>query len=250
MTAKQLYEKLDAAIPRSLSEEWDNDGLMVEANEKEIKKVLVTLDATLPAIEYAAMNGFDCIVTHHPLIFRPLGRVTLDSNIARRVMLLINNGISVMSFHTRLDKVGGGVNDALAARLGLKNTAPLPSLGVVGELAEETPLREFSEFVRDMLSCDSVRFSDARRPVRRVAVVGGSGDDLIPEAIGAGADTFVTGEGHHNTFADAAESGINYVVAGHYETEDPVCERLVGLIKEAAPDGVVEYFPSKPHFTV
>lgn len=250
MTAKQLYEKLDAEIPRSLSEEWDNDGLMVEANEKEIKKVLVTLDATLPAIEYAVLHGFDCIVTHHPLIFRPLGRVTLDSNIARRVMLLINNGISVMSFHTRLDKVGGGVNDALAARLGLKNVTPLPSLGVVGELDEETPLREFAEYVRDMLSCDSVRFSDARKPVRRVAVVGGSGDDLIPEAICAGADTFVTGEGHHNTFADAAESGINYVVAGHYETEDPVCERLAGLIKEAAPDAVVEYFPSKPHFTV
>ena len=120
MTVKQLYDILDSRIPRSLSCEWDNDGLMCCPNgEKEVKKVLIALDVTAQVVEYAISGGYDAIVSHHPFIFKGMKSINEESYISEKAIRLIQNGISVFSFHTRLDAVSGGVNDRLCELLEL-----------------------------------------------------------------------------------------------------------------------------------
>ena len=236
MTVKELYEKLSARIPESLSEEWDNDGLMCSSDSSaEVKRVLLTLDVTEEVVDYAIERSYDLIVSHHPLIFRPVSKFTEDNHVARKIIKLINNGISVFSFHTRLDKVSGGVNDTLAALLSLSSVSCFGEgeLGRVGTLSREMEFDEFSEFVKGALGVSSIRVANAYNTVRRVAVVGGDGKDYIAAAVKAGADTYVSGRLSYNTMEEAAELGINLVEAGHYHTEVPVLSFLAELISAA-----------------
>ena len=102
MTVKELYQKMSERIPENLSEEWDNDGLMCSSDTSaDVRRALVSLDVTEEIVDYAIENGFDLIVSHHPLIFKPISSLTEDSNVARKVIKLISNNISVFSFHTR-----------------------------------------------------------------------------------------------------------------------------------------------------
>ena len=122
---KELYDYLDKKIPRALSCEWDNDGLMVCADaEKSARRVLLALDATDEVAKYAAENGFDAVVTHHPMIFSPLRALNTLDPTAKKALFFAKNDIAVMSFHTRLDALDGGVNDTLAEKLGVENAVP------------------------------------------------------------------------------------------------------------------------------
>ena len=99
-------------IPESLSEPWDNDGIMCSSDSSaEVNNILITLDITEEVVDYAIGRNFDLIISHHPLIFKPLSRITEDNHISRKLIKLISNNVSVFSFHTRADKVEGGVND-------------------------------------------------------------------------------------------------------------------------------------------
>ncbi|MBQ8696180.1 MAG: Nif3-like dinuclear metal center hexameric protein [Clostridia bacterium] len=241
MNVRELYNYLDDRIPASLSCEWDNDGLMVEADgDREVKKVLISLDVTPDAVGYAVEGGFDVILSHHPLIFKPLKSVNDDSYISRMVKKLLVNGISVMSFHTRLDRVEGGVNDALAAVIGLTDIEPMPEIGRVGNLGEEVYIDDFVGFVRDVLGCEHVDFV-GERPVYRVAVVGGDGKDNFADAVKNGADTYLTGSMSYNTMVDAAYMGINVIEAGHFQTEHPVCTVLAQTLSEQGIDCEIYY---------
>jgi len=148
------------------------------------------------------------------------------------VIKLISNNVSVFSFHTRADKVEGGVNDLLAEAIGLVDIEPFgeEGLGRIGTLPEETTLEEFCNDVKISLEADGVRFADAYNPVRRVAVVGGDGKDFVRDAISDGADTYLSGRIGYNVMEEAAEMGINLVEAGHYFTEQPVCEFFASLV--------------------
>ena len=239
MTIQTLMTHLDKLYPRSLSCSWDNDGLMCCSDPSaEIKKVLISLDATKAAIDYAAKNGYDLLLTHHPMIFRGAKSVTPDSLVGGRVLYALNNGVSVISLHTRLDAGENGVNDCLAHLLNLANVRPFgdadaPSLGRIGEQPLYTDLA-FSYFwpiVKMKLNLPYL-LTAGERPVRRVAVCGGAGDDLLEAAKAAGADTFITGEMSYNRMEDAAEMGMNVLVGGHYFTEAPVCRRLQELVRE------------------
>lgn len=232
MNVRELYNYLDERIPSSLSCEWDNDGLMVESDgAREVKKVLISLDVTPDAVAEAVEKGCDVIISHHPLIFKPLRSVNDDSVIAQMVKTLVKNDISVMSFHTRLDVVEGGVNDALAAVIGLTDVEPMPEIGRVGHLSEEVYIDDFVGFVRDVLGCEHVDFV-GEDPVYRVAVVGGDGKDNFSDAIACGADTYLTGSMSYNTMVDAAYMGVNVIEAGHFYTEQPVCTVLAQTLTE------------------
>ena len=147
MTVREVYNKLSERIPDSLREEWDNDGLMCASDDsREVCRALVTLDVTEEVVDYAVANHFDLILSHHPLIFRPLGAVNEDSHVARKVIRLIKNDIAVVSLHTRADKVEGGVNATLCEVLGIKNAVPFGEgdLGRIGTLDEELNMEDFS----------------------------------------------------------------------------------------------------------
>ncbi len=240
MTVKELYAKFCEKIPESLSCEWDNDGIMCAPDlSREVNRVLITLDVTEEIVDYVVEREFDLIISHHPLIFKPLSHLTEENHVARKVIKLASNDVSVFSFHTRADKVPGGVNDILAEEIGLRDVAPFgeDGLGRIGNLAEESELESFAEDVKIALGADSVRYSDGYNSVRRVAVVGGDGKDYVRDAIAAGADTYLSGRLSYNVMEEAADMGINLVEAGHYFTEFPITSFFSKLVLELD-DGV------------
>ena len=233
MTVKELYDKLSAVISEDLCEEWDNDGIMCCPDlSSEVSRVLVTLDVTEEIVDYAISRGFDLIVSHHPLIFRPVSKINEENHISRKLIKLISNGISVFSFHTRADKVKGGVNDILARIIGLVDVSPFGEggLGRIGTLPQETDLDVFADGVKRALSSDCVKIADAYNPVKRVALVGGDGKDYVNAALDMGADTYLSGRISYNIMEEATDMGINLIEAGHYFTEFPVTGFFASLV--------------------
>ncbi len=233
MTVLELYKHFDNLFPKELSCEWDNDGLMCcPEPSREVCRVLVCLDVTDEALDTAIEDGFDVIISHHPLIFKGLKAINDENFVSRKAIKLIRSGISVMSFHTRLDAAKGGVNDVLARILHVNNATPFgEGIGRIGTLSAPAELLEFAKFVKNTLGAPSVSVADAKREVFRVAVLGGSGKDELAAAILAGADTYVSGELGHHTLTDAPEMNINVIEAGHFYTEAPVCEFLFDQLK-------------------
>lgn len=229
LTVNQLYQKLNETIPPSLSCEWDNDGLMCCPNgEREVRRILLTLDVTAAAVARATEGGYDLILSHHPLIFKGLRALNDGNAVAAKAMTLVREGISVFSFHTRLDAVGGGVNDVLADLLGLENTVSFGEEGIgrIGTLAEPMAAEDFARLVKERLCAPFVLLADGGVPSHRVAVLGGNGSDDLAAAMAAGADTFVSGELKYHSLVDAPEERINLIEAGHFFTENPILPTL------------------------
>ncbi len=236
MTVEQLVKQLDEIIPKTLSEPWDNDGCdVIPDKNAEVTRVLCALDCTSVAIDMAVKWGCNVIITHHPLVFKPLASVVSDDSVGKRVIECIKRGIAVISFHTRLDIIEGGVNDTLARLLGIKNTESFIPYGRIGEV-EEQSFEEFSALVAekhklDICALQRVKSTDK---VKRVAVISGCGKDEISQVIAAGADTFVTGEVMHNHMIDCKEMGLNLICATHYATERIIIPILADKVREFA----------------
>lgn len=238
MTVYELNKYLNQKIPRELSCSWDNDGLMCcPDGNKEVKRALFCMDVTPQAIDFAIEKGYDLIVSHHPLIFKGVKSISGDFGIPSRIIKLIKNDVSVMSFHTRFDSVDGGVNDALAELFELSDVEKVLCDGVemmrVGNLKEEMPIDKFVELVKEKLGCEHLNFASNSGKVHRLALLGGGGGSFIRDAQNAGADTYLSGEiGYHN-LTDCNDYRINLIEAGHYFTENPSLKNLSKFILEA-----------------
>ena len=252
MTVRELYLKLDKKIPRALSCAWDNDGLMCcPDGDREVRRVLVALDATDEVCRHAIEGGYDMILTHHSLIFKGIKAFEDENAIVAKTIKLVHANIAVMSFHTRLDALEGGVNDTLAGVLGLKNVESfigegLP-IGRVGEFDAPMSLEDFAGKVKETLGAPFVLVSDSGREVRRVAVVGGDGKDFIAQARALGADTYVSGRFDYHSMTDTPDTvggGINLIEAGHFFTEHPVTSVLKNDVESLLPDATVTIFSS------
>jgi dinuclear metal center YbgI/SA1388 family protein len=188
MKVKEYDRFFGEKITRELSLSWDNDGLMCCPDpEREVRRVLAVLDITEEAVDEAIRGGYDLILSHHPLVFRGVKSLTARDGVGRKLLKLVQYGISAMSFHTRLDALTGGVNDLLAASLGLTEVTPFGAeqIGRVGNLREETSPEEFARLVKKTLHAPTVLLSSAGKRVSRVAVLGGSGRDDLFAAIAA-----------------------------------------------------------------
>ncbi len=247
MTVNELYKKLIVRMPDALCESWDNDGYMVCTNgDAEVRRVLLSLDITEEVVDFAIENRFDLIVSHHPLIFRPLSSITEDNPVGCKLIKLIRAGIPVFSFHTRADRVEGGVNDVLADLLGLSETQPLAEdgMGRVGYLEEPMALEDFAERVKAQLQTPILRVSDGGNLVHKVALLGGEGKDYLAAALSSGADTYLSGSLGYHTMEDGPELGINLVEAGHYHTEQAVLSFFEELISAIDPAVLCHSMPS------
>ena len=245
MTIREFYAALEERLPRSLSWDWDNDGISCAPDlDAPVTGVLIALDSTEDAVEAAIEAGANVLLTHHPMLFRGLKTVDGHDTGSRKVIRLIRHGITAMAFHTRLDAANGGVNDCLAAALGLTSIEPFGDnanpagkpIGRVGDLPAEVTADEFIKTVKTALDLPNLIFAGCGKPVRRVAVVGGAGDDDIFAAVAAGADTYITGELRYHQLCDAPYGDINLIMAGHYHTEAPVLARLAELCAEICPE--------------
>ena len=255
MTIRDLYAALEQRLPRSLSWDWDNDGISCAPDlDAPMTGVLIALDPTEDAVEAAIEAGANVLLTHHPMLFRGLKTVDGHDTGSRKVIRMIQNGITAMAFHTRLDAADEGVNDCLAAALGLTNAEPFGDasnsagkpIGRVGDLPREMTADEFIQTLKTALDLPNLIFAGCGKPVRRVAVVGGAGDDDIAAAVAAGADTYVTGELRYHQLCDAPYGDINLIMAGHYHTEAPVLARLAVLCGEICPETPVRVVKSTP----
>ena len=222
--------------PRDLAMAWDNVGLLVGDGEAEVHKVLVALDVTEAVAAEAVTVGADLIVAHHPLMncaWHKVQHVTADDAQGRIITALLCGGISAICMHTNLDAADGGVNDALAEKLGLLQTEYLTDekIGRVGTLKCQIPLVEFTRFVVKSLGCNGLRYTDCGRPVHRVAVGGGACGEYIAQAIALGCDTFVTSDLRYHDFLDTKE--LNLIDAGHFPTEQVIVPELCRRLQAA-----------------
>ena len=254
-TVADILKFVETLAPRAMKMDWDNVGLLCGSKRTPVTRVLVALDPFEHVCEEAAAWGAEVIVTHHPIIFRPVPNVTDETSIGRGLMTLIQNNISAVNAHTNLDQAPGGVNDELAKRLGLIDAEILNPCGTTGSgepwgllragLVPEQPLDDFLNRVKVQLGCDGLRYVNAGKPVRKVCVGGGSCADGMHEAIAAGCDTFVTADVKYNQFWDAKDLGLNLIDAGHFYTENPVVSVLAEKISAAFPG--VEVKVSESH---
>ena len=217
--------------------DWDNVGHLLGDPDSQVSRVLVALDITEDVADEALAHGCELIVAHHPVMncrWLPVHSVRSDTPQGHLLLKLLRNGVSAICMHTNLDVAWGGVNDILAEKLKLVDPGPLcdSGLGRVGRLEEPMDLADFVRFVSRSLGCNGVRYAGAGKPVCRVAVGGGACGDFEDDAIRAGCDTFVTADLSYHQFLDAKGKGINLIDAGHFPTEDPVCEKLVQYVSD------------------
>ena len=243
--AKDILQFIESIAPTELKMDWDNMGLLCGRGDKEVRTILVALDPFPHVCQEAAEIGADLLVTHHPLIFEVLKAVTDQATVGQAIMTLIRSDITAINAHTNLDCAEGGVNDMLAERLELKDISVIGSEHLLRAGNYESSLPDFLEQVKTRLGCEGLRYVDGGRPVRKVAVGGGSCGSELQEVIEAGCDTFVTADIKYNQFWDAKAFGINLIDAGHFHTENPVCAVLAEKLQAAFPE--IKVILSKSH---
>lgn len=238
---KEVLRALEQFAPLPLQEDYDNAGLQVGLTETDASGALLCLDVTEEVIDEAISLGCNLIVSHHPLIFRPLRRLTDQNMVQRCVMKAVKNDITIISMHTNLDNAIGGVNYKMAGIMQLADVRPLApktvmgtegGSGVVGVLPQPMSAGEFVGMLKERFAVECVQANELlRRPISRVALCGGAGAFLLDEAIACQADAFVTGEMHYHEYF-GHEQEIQICVIGHYQSEQYTNEILQSIIKE------------------
>jgi dinuclear metal center YbgI/SA1388 family protein len=242
-TLKDVIGLLEEIAPTYLAEPWDNPGLQVGSYSHAITGIFLALDPTLKAVKGASRRRAQLLLTHHPLLFKPLSQLDMDSYPGNVILEAVKSGISVVAVHTNLDAVRGGINDILAELLDLQQVDVLKAadevdgagLGRIGNLPEPGPLSELAKSVKGILGAKKLRVvgGDSLQ-VRRVAVVGGSGGGLVALASQKGADLLLTGDVSHHHALEAESLGIALIDTGHFQMEKKAfrifAERLRGML--------------------
>ena len=230
--AGMILDALFEQMPKELAEGYYNVGLLAGSRNNTVTTVLCALDLNSRVVDEAIAAGAELIVTHHPILFRGRKNLCEDDPEGAMLVKLVRAGISLIAMHTNFDAAGNGVNDALAARLGLENVTAHESGMRIGDIMETT-LASLAGDVENKLGGVVRRYGNAGDDVRRVAVMGGSGGDYAKIALENGADAFVTGEIGYHYALDMYDRGMGVLEAGHAATELPavglLAEKLKGL---------------------
>lgn len=248
-TVADILAVIEKLAPPYMKEDWDHVGLNCGHLNQPVKKVLIALDPFMDVCQEAAATGADLLVTHHALLWTP-GFITDADEQGRCALCLIENHIAHINAHTNLDCAPNGVNDQLAKCLGLRDIEVIEPRGADENgnnwgllrrgTVEDQPLSTFLSTVKAKLQCNGLRFVDSGRDVRCIAVGGGACASELMQVASAGCDTFVTADVKYNQFWDAKSLGINLIDAGHFHTENPVCNYLAKELRNAFPEITVE----------
>ena len=239
-TVREMEAALFELAPREGTMDWDNVGHLLGDPRQEVSRCMVALDITHAVAEEAIAAGCQLIGSHHPIMnckWSQVQTVRDDTFQGSLLTRLLRANVSAICMHTNLDVAEGGVNDVLAQALGIRKPERFTNEGAgrCGWLAEPMALPEFVRLVSKALGCNGVRYADAGKPVHRVAVGGGACGEFEDAAIYAGCDTFVTSDLSYHQFVDAKVKGINLIDAGHFPTEDPVCEKVIAFLSGRFP---------------
>ena len=228
MLCKEIMRVIEASYPREAALDFDNVGLLAGRAEKEVERVYIALDATDAVIDHAVEAGADMLITHHPLIFSPMKKITDEDFISRRVVKLIQNDLSYYAMHTNYDVLGMaelsekilGIRDTEVLDITMEKDGRAEGIGRVGTLEKPVTLEECCVYVKHRLNLGSLKvFGDMQAEVSRLAISPGSGKTAVSAAIAKGADVLVTGDIGHHDGLDAVEQGLSVIDAGHYGTE-------------------------------
>ena len=241
----EVLNALEQFAPLPLQEDYDNAGLQVGLTETEVSGALLCLDVTEAVVDEAVAKGCNLIVSHHPLIFHKLRRVSDEDYVQRTVMKAIKNDVAIAAMHTNMDAAFGGVNFKIAEKMGLHDLTFFGKReeaggvsggeGVIGSFAEAMAADDFVRMLKEVFDVECVMTNELlRRPIGKVALCGGAGDFLLPEAAATGADAFVTGEMHYHQFFGYGQR-LQIAVIGHYQSEQFTKEIFRDIIGRDCP---------------
>lgn len=239
-----VYNFIDKIAPFESQMDFDNSGLLIGDFDKKINKILLTLDITSEVVYEALKLNINLIISHHPVIFKPIKKINFDSV----CYLLAKNSICAICAHTNLDLSQVGTNFCLFEKLNLKNKESLSfyknyTLGLVGELESEMNSQEFALFAKKKLECTGIRFTCTNKKIKKVAVSSGAGGSLIYDAFNKKCDAFLTGEIKHSDILFANEHKISIFDVGHFKSENLVISHLKNILQKEF--SMVEFVESK-----
>lgn len=237
-----VCQHLAQLAPLQLAESWDNVGLLVGDRSRSVSRVMTCLTITPAVVDEAVRRQVDLVVTHHPLPFKPLAKITSDTVTGRMLLGLIAGGVAVYSAHTAFDSAAGGINATWAEELGLRDVAPLmvavaaedPSIGSgrYGRLSEPVSVAALAAAAAAIAGVEQCRIVGERSAVNKVAIACGSGGSFLGAAAARGCEALVTGEATFHTCLEAEALGIALILVGHFGSERFAMERLAGLLAE------------------
>ncbi len=242
---KDILEIIEADAPEALAESWDNVGLLVGDRERRIKHILISLDSTSKLLDEAIAIGADAIISHHPLIFRPVSAIDTSRPTGKIIEKALQNSISIIGCHTNLDNATNSVSKMLAQVLQLTNLSPLcPGLppenentgsGCIGEFNKPQVSEEFIQTLLKTLDLPTVSIAgELPKTINKVALCGGSGSGFTEDAYKSGADIYITSEVKHDIARWVEEYNFCIVDAGHYATEQFAIPLIANSLKAAA----------------
>lgn len=227
-TLNDVTAALRQIAPLQLAADWDAVGLLVGSRRETCERVMTCLTLTADVAEEAAREQADLVVTHHPLPFRPIARITDDTPYGRVLLTLLSAGVAVWSSHTAWDSAAGGINDQLANLLGLSGVRPIlphpemPAAGTgrVGAALDDVSVGQLATRLATALAAAGCQVAgDTSRAAGTVGIVCGSGGEMLGDLIAAGCTTLVTGEVRLHTAAEASASGVAVIAVGHHASE-------------------------------
>jgi len=245
MKCKTIIRRLEEKYPLTFAEKWDNVGLLVGDEEKEVSRIFLALDVTSDVLKKASDWGADMIITHHPLIFSEIKQIIAQNYLGTRIIQLIKQDIAYYAMHTNYDVCK--MADLSAQILQLSDTSILEvtfddgthreGIGRVGKLPKVMTVRECAGYVKERLELSHVTvYGDLNRKVELAAISAGSGKSMVNAGVKKGAEVLITGDIDYHTGIDAIEKGITIIDAGHYGTEYIFIEDLRHTLKEMVPE--------------
>lgn len=238
-TVADICRYMEDLAPLQLAEPWDNVGLLLGRADQEVHRLMTCLTLTMPVAEEALQHGVQLIITHHPILFRGAKKLTDMTAEGRLLLLLAEARIAVYSPHTAFDSASGGINQELAASLGLEDIRPLRKAsedtdggqGRIGSLKLPCDPRTFLKRTSNAVHARYLEFAcHTTRPIQKVAVACGSAGEFLDDAARMGCDTFLTGETRFHTVLECQSRGINLILLGHFCSERPAVEKLAARI--------------------
>lgn len=260
MLCQEIISRIESRYPVSCAMNWDNVGLLVGSRKKQVQRIYVSVDATDEVIDAALEAGADLLITHHPLIFSGMKRITDDDFIGKRILRMIQADLAYYAMHTNYDVMG--MAELSGEVLGLEDgevldvtceASPLDGtpqgIGRVADLTSPVSLKECCELVKEKFGLEAVKvFGAADQVVKRIAISPGSGKSMVSAALKAGADVLITGDIDHHTGIDAVACGLSIIDGGHYGIEKIFVPDLGAFLKEQFPDAEVMEAPVQEPF--
>lgn len=256
MLCREVIDRIEEVYPRKYAMDWDNVGLLAGRMDKEVKRIWIALDLTDEVLEEAVRWNADMILTHHPLIFSPLHKVTDEDFIGKRVIKLIQHDIAYYAMHTNYDVLR--MAELAALFLKMKQVEVLEpmsedgkGIGAIGMFPEKMTLGQCCEFVKKIFCLDAVKvFGEKKREIRTVAICPGSGKSVIKTAIRKHADVLITGDIDHHEGIDAMARDLNIIDAGHYGLEHIYMEDMKEFLRQRIPEMEIRISDLKSPFCI